>query len=91
LSDKAILQKLREFLYGMFGYEFAEHAVEMRATLESLFLAITFGDMLGVPIIPPYYSLKLLPFVVPNIATWKHRVLREREFSDDHEYDLHGL
>ena len=91
MGDKAILQKLREFLYGMFGYEFAEHAVEMRATLESLFLAITFGDMLGVPIIPPYYSLKLLPFVVPNIATWKRRVLREREFSDDHEYDLHGL
>jgi hypothetical protein len=32
-----------------------------------------------------------LPFVVPNIALWKRRVLREREFSDDHEFDLHGL
>jgi hypothetical protein len=44
-----------------------------------------------VPIIPPYYSLKLLPFIVPNIATWKRRAMREREFSDDHEYHLHGI
>ncbi len=91
MSEKTILQKLREFLYGMIGYEFEEHAVQMRSTMESLFMAITFGDMLGVPIIPPYYSLKLLPFVVPNVATWKRRVSREREFSDDHEFDLHGI
>jgi len=36
------------------------------------------GDIIGVPIMPPYYSLRLLPYVVPNIATWKRRVLRKR-------------
>jgi hypothetical protein len=91
LSGKTWREKIREFLYGMIGFEFEEHAVEMRASLEALFMAITFGDMLGVPIIPPYYSLKLLPFIVPNIATWKRRAMREREFSDDHEYHLHGI
>ena len=91
VNEKGFLEKLREFLYGMIGYEFEEHAVQLRSSMESLFMAITFGDMLGVPIIPPYYSLKLLPFVVPNVATWKRRVSREREFSDDHEFDLHGI
>ena len=91
MSGKTWREKIREFLYGMIGFEFEEHAVEMRASLEALFMAITFGDMLGVPIIPPYYSLKLLPFIVPNIATWKRRAMREREFSDDHEYHLHGI
>ena len=91
LSRKTFVQTLREFLYGMIGYEFEEHAVQMRSVMESLFMAITFGDMLGLPIIPPYYGLRLLPFVVPNVATWKRRVLREREFSDDHEFDLHGI
>ncbi len=75
----------------MIGYEFEEHAVQIRSTMESLFMAITFGDMLGLPIIPPYYGLRLLPFVVPSVATWKRRVLREREFSDSHEFDLHGI
>src|SRR5712692_892444 len=82
---------IREFLFGMMGMEFAHHALEMRASLESLFMLATVGDMLGVPILPPYYSLRLLPFVVPHIATWKRRVLREKEFTDEHDYHLHGL
>jgi hypothetical protein len=84
-------QAIREFLYGMFGLEFAGHAMEMRASLESLFMLGTVGDMLGVPVLPPYYSLRLLPYIVPNISTWKRRVLREREFSDEHDYHLEGL
>lgn len=84
-------QIVREFLYGMFGMEVAEHALEMRASLESLFMLATVGDMIGVPILPPYYSLRLLPFLVPNISVWKRRVLREKEFTDEHDYHLHGL
>ncbi len=84
-------EAVRQFLYGMMGMEIAEHAVEMRASLEALFMLGTVGDMLGVPVLPPYYSLRLLPYVVPQIETWKRRMLREREFSDVHEYHLHGL
>jgi hypothetical protein len=90
-QSKEWIRAARAFLYGMIGYEFEQHALDIRSSMESLFMAITFGDMLGLPIIPPYYSLRLLPFVVPNIATWKRRVSREREFSDDHEFDLHGV
>jgi hypothetical protein len=82
---------VREFLFGMTGLEFTSHAMEMRASLESLFMLGTVGDMLGVPVLPPYYSLRLLPYVVPQIETWKRRVLREREFSDEHDYHLDGL
>lgn len=82
---------IREFMYGMAGMELAHHALEMRASLESLFMLATVGDMLGVPILPPYYSLRLLPYVTPHISTWKRRVLREREFTDEHDYHLHGL
>jgi hypothetical protein len=82
---------LREFLFGMGGYEFARHAMETRAALETMFMAVTVGDMVGVPVLPPYYSLRLLPFVVPEIATWKRRVLRERDRTELHDFDLHGV
>ena len=84
-------EAFREFAYGMTGYEFARHAIETRASLENLFMAVVVGDMLGLPIIPPYYSLRLLPYVTPQITTWKRRVLREREFTDAHEHHLHGV
>lgn len=91
MTQASLLGKAREFLYVMMGYEFEEHAMEMRGSLETLFMSITFGDMLGLPIIPPYYSLRVLPYVVPNIVGWKRRVSRERGFGEDHDYDLHGI
>jgi hypothetical protein len=82
------LQTLREIAYGMTGYEFAQHARHLRAERENLLLLLTFGDLVGVPILPPYYSLRLLPYVVPEIEAWKRRVLRERHPLDNEEYDL---
>ncbi len=85
------LGRIREFLYGMIGYEFVHSAIEERGTLETLFILVTMGDLIGLPILPPYYSLRLLPYVVPNIATWKRRVLRERLPTDSEEFDMHGV
>jgi hypothetical protein len=82
---------LREFLYGMFFHEHTQQALEMRASLERLFMVVTFGDMIGVPVMPPYYSLRLLPYVAGMVESWKRRTLRERQFGDDHEHHLHGV
>ncbi len=79
---QSLLDKIREFLYGMMGYEFTIHAVQLRSQVETLFMLLTIGDIIGVPIMPPYYSLRLLPYVVPNINTWKRRMLREKDVSD---------
>jgi hypothetical protein len=81
----------RDFIYGMTAYEFVQEQLETRRTMEALFMAITLGDMVGLPIMPPYYTLRLLPYVVPQIGGWKRRLLREREFTDEHEFHLHGL
>jgi len=75
----------------MSGYEIAQHALEIRGQMETLFMLGVFGEMLGVPVLPPYYGLRLLPFVAPQIETWKRRVMRERELGTDHEHHLHGV
>lgn len=86
-----VLGALRELLYGMTGHEFARHALATRASLETIFMVIVIGDIVGIPVLPPYYSLRVLPFVVPQIATWRRRVLRERHFTEEHDYDMHGV
>jgi hypothetical protein len=90
-QSPGFLGALREVLYGIAGYEFARHAIEMRSSLQTIFMVSVVGDMVGLPVLPPYYSLRLLPYVVPEIATWRRRVLREREFTESHDYDLHGV
>lgn len=73
---------LKEIFYGMAAHDMTRHAIRTRASMEHLFILITMGDLLGVPILPPYYSLRLLPYVVPQIATWKRRMLREKDLTD---------
>jgi hypothetical protein len=84
-------RRLRDFLFGMTGYEFTQEALESRAALETVFMVVTVGDMVGVPVMPPFYSLRILPYIVPLTETWRRRVLREREFTEEHRFDLHGV
>jgi hypothetical protein len=81
-SHKSFLTNLKEILYGMGRHDMTRYAIRTRASMEHLFILITMGDLLGIPILPPYYSLRLLPYVVPQIATWKRRMLREKDISD---------
>jgi hypothetical protein len=71
-----------ETVYGMAAHDMSRAALRTRASMEHLFILITMGDLLGIPILPPYYSLRLLPYVVPQIATWKRRMLREKDVAD---------
>ncbi len=79
---KSLFSKFKEVAYGMGAHDMSRYAIRTRASMEHLFILITMGDLIGVPILPPYYSLRLLPYVVPNIATWKRRMLREKDISD---------
>lgn len=69
-------------LYGMASHGQVTATLRTRMYMEHLFMFITLGDMLGIPVLPPYYSLQLLPYAVPNVETWKQRVFRERDFTD---------
>lgn len=85
------MQALRNFIYGMTGYEFARHALETRRELESIFMIVTLGDLIGVPVMPPVYSLRLLPYVASEIEQWKRLMARRKEFWEREEFDLHGV
>lgn len=79
---KKFFGKVRQVTYGMASHDMTRHAMRTRASMEHLFILVTMGDLLGVPILPPYYSLRLLPYVTPQISTWKRRMLREKDLTD---------
>jgi hypothetical protein len=77
-----IKESFSDYIYGMAAHDMTRHALKTRGSMEHLFILITMGDLLGVPILPPYYSLRLLPYVVPQISTWKRSMLREKDLVD---------
>ena len=73
---------LGEMIYGATIYGMVRDLNRERGMVERLFVLSVFGDVLGVPILPPYYALRLLPYVVPCIEGWRYSMLRERDLTD---------
>lgn len=72
---------LSDFIFGAALMEFQKAAREERTARQDLFLVVTFGDFLGVPILPSPYALRLLPYVVPHLGSWKKRMVRKRDLT----------
>jgi len=73
---------VKETFYGMASHTMVRQMLKQRMLMENLFMLITLGDMFGLPILPPYYSLKLLPYALPNIKSWKRQLLQEKDVTD---------
>ena len=78
----------REFFYGMTVHELTVETRHARGDLEHLFMLIVFGDLIGLPILPPYYSMRFLPYIVPTVQRWKRSVLREKDLTDMARVDI---
>ena len=79
---RSLAHALGEIVYGMSVYETVRDLNKQRGMIERLFILAVFGDVLGVPLLPPYYALRLLPYVMPNIESWRYSLLRERDLTD---------
>lgn len=76
------LQVIREVFYGMTVYDWVRELDKARNEHNRLFTMMVFGDLIGVPILPPYYTLRLIPYIVPNLEGWRRSMLRERDLTD---------
>jgi hypothetical protein len=79
---KTAFKTLGDMIYGATIYEMVRDLNKQRSYIEHLFVLVVFGEFLGIPVLPPYYTLRLLPYVVPNITGWKRTMLRERDLTD---------
>ena len=69
-------------LYGMTVFDMVVELRRARGRREELFTLVVFGPLLGVPVIPPYWALRLLPFIMHKIGPWRRSLMRERDFTD---------
>ncbi len=75
MQPSLLVAKIRWFLTEMVGPEGLEATLRRRAAMERLFIASTLCDLAGAPIFSSRSLVSLLPFVVPQICTWKRQNL----------------
>ena len=81
-KSKHLPKVLREIMYGMTVHEMDLELRKERGSLDHLFMLVVFGDLVGLPLLPPYYSMRLLPYIIPSLETWKRSLLREKDLTD---------
>ena len=73
---------LQDLFFGAAYLEFEQAARQEKLARLDLLLLFSFGDVLGVPVFPPYHSLRLLPYFFPALGSWKKRMLREKDLTE---------
>jgi hypothetical protein len=87
-KSKRLPKVLREILYGMTVHEMDLELKKERGHLDHLFMLVVFGDLVGLPLLPPCYSMRLLPYIIPSLETWKRSLLREKDVTDFVSIDI---
>jgi len=73
---------LNEFFYGMTVFELHKELMKEKGNLNNFLLLIVFGDLIGLPIFPPFYAMRIFPYTIPHLEKWKRQLLREKDLTD---------
>ncbi|MBN2401816.1 MAG: hypothetical protein JXN64_05405 [Spirochaetes bacterium] len=85
---KNIRKTLNQFFYGMTVYELELEFSKEKNRLNNLLMLTVFGDIAGLPLFPSYYSMRLLPYIIPTFNTWKRNLYREKDITDIFSTDI---
>ncbi len=80
--------RLQEILWGFFIYEFWHGLQEERTKYDDALNVLIVGELLGVPLMNSTVTLRLLPYILPDLKEWKKRQLTEVEVLD-HPPEMH--
>lgn len=83
-----LLYRAREALWGLFLYEFWHELREQRTKYEDALNVLMIGELLGIPLMNSTVTLRLLPYMLPDLEKWKERQLAEFEVLD-HPPEIH--
>ncbi len=87
-KSKSFPAVLKEIMYGMTIHEMDLELKREKGNLDRLFMLTVFGDLVGLPLLPPYYSMRLLPYIIPSLEIWKRSLLREKDLTDFVSMDI---
>lgn len=73
---------IQDFVAGFTSFEIEQTARMEKVSRQDLFIFLTLGNILGVPLLASYYAFRLLPYIYPALASWKKRMLREIDFTE---------
>lgn len=82
MTPGGFLQGVKDFLYGFLLHGMVFGLYEKKTELEDVFMLLTLGETIGVPVFPGFYSLRLIPYYARRFPRWKKKTLKPRDLLD---------
>ncbi len=79
---RRLWHRLNEFAWGFFVYDFYHGLHEERSRYADALNVLMLGELLGIPLMNSTLTLRLLPYMLPDLKAWKERQLAEAEVLD---------
>jgi len=76
---RRVFQQAHDFVWGLFVFELYKSTLAERHKYQDAMNLIILGEMIGVPLMNSTITLRILPYVLGDLADWKHRHLAEYE------------
>lgn len=77
------MQVARQFLWGFFFFEMSHELQKEKARYSDAVNLVIVGEMLGLPLMNSVITLRLLPYLLPELDGWKHRQLSEGDIIEE--------
>ncbi len=77
------MQGARQFLWGFFLFEMSHDLQKEKARYSDAVNLVIIGEMLGLPLMNSVITLRLLPYLLPEVDRWKHRQLSEADIIEE--------
>lgn len=80
---KRLVFHARELVWGLVLYDFWRELETRRRRYQDAMNVVLMGEFLGIPTMSSVITLRLLPYLLPDLKGWKARQLREAEVLEE--------
>ncbi|MDJ0272098.1 MAG: hypothetical protein QXN23_03175 [Candidatus Caldarchaeum sp.] len=68
---------LKDFFFGALLLGLYGEVVRLKQKYNDIFFSLVMGEFLGIPLLCNYFTLRLLPYLVPEIESARKRLLQD--------------
>lgn len=78
-QEPSLWQKIKEVFFGLAVYELYQGTIQVKTEYDDAFNVLLMGQFLGIPLMNSVFTLRLFPYLLPQLGDWRKRKLREVE------------
>ncbi|MEM2096006.1 MAG: hypothetical protein QXV86_01155 [Candidatus Caldarchaeum sp.] len=70
-------QALRDFFFGALILGLYHNVASVKRKYDDIFFSLIMGEFLGIPLLGNYFTLRLVPYLLPELEGARRRLLRD--------------